>query len=97
MIMSPPRLLDTRHIDRIILSVCADESDIHDSIRVIDLHDKPVLIPHPIEDDPIALQDAGRTKVRFDSPWRCPIAVSDLLMPGFQRTLGLWVSLPEVP
>ena len=55
----PPRLSDTRYIDRIVLGVCADESDVHHSVRVIDLHDEPVLIPRHVEDDPIALQNAG--------------------------------------
>jgi hypothetical protein len=59
MVMMFPRLLDSRHIDHIVLSVCADESDIDHSVRVIDLYDKPILIPRHVENDPIALQHAG--------------------------------------
>jgi hypothetical protein len=93
----PPRLLDGRHIDCIVLSICADQSYIHHSVRVIDLHDEPILIPRDVKNDPIALQDTSCTKVSVDGRWGRPIGERDLLMPGFQGTFCLWVSLPEAP
>lgn len=83
MVMLSPPLLDTRHINRIVLSVCTDKSNIHHSVRVIDLHNKPILIPRHIEDDSIAHQNTRRTKVRFDGRWGYPISMGNLLVPGF--------------
>lgn len=57
--MISPRLLHVRHIDRIVLSVRPDESDIHHSVRIIDFHDKPILIPRYVKNNTIARQNTG--------------------------------------
>jgi hypothetical protein len=46
--MASPPPLDARPINRIILSLCADESNVYNSVRVIDFPNYPVLIPRHV-------------------------------------------------
>jgi hypothetical protein len=50
-------------IDRAVLRMCADESDINHAIGIIDPDHDAILIAGDIEDDAAISQDAGRSNI----------------------------------
>lgn len=80
--------------------MCTDETEINDSIGIIDLYDEAVLIAADIEYNPTSFEDASVSIVGFDIRWRSPISTTHLSMPIFKRSLSIRVlpsSFPKLP
>src|SRR5450759_1675532 len=56
MLLAPSNLLC---VDPVILSVGADEADVHHAIGVVDPHHQPVLVARDVEHRPSVPEDAG--------------------------------------
>lgn len=88
-------LSDRCGIDCIIACVSSDETDVDDSIWVVDLHDQAVLIPCDVEHNSVIRKHARRPKVSFDGRRAYPVGSRHFLMPGFQRAFCFGMSCPE--
>ena len=53
-------------IDTVVLSVCPDETYVHNSICIIEMDDKSVLVSSNVENDAISLKKAGMPVSAFD-------------------------------
>jgi len=66
--------LNCLRIALIVLRVRTNETDIHDTIGIVNPNHQPVFIPGKIEYDPAFFQDAGAFEVCLSFNGRCPVS-----------------------
>src|SRR6266498_4501625 len=68
-------------VDPIVLSVCTDESYVHDTVGIVDPHYDSILVPRNIEDCSAVLQDACVADIALYGCRGRPVGLAHLLMP----------------
>src|SRR5260370_1775674 len=80
-------MLHLLHIDLVVVLVCADPLDPHDTLLEIDGHDQPVIIALDVEDDPVGRDDAGSRVAALYICRARPPRLSDFVEPSVQGRL----------
>lgn len=75
----------------------ANETDVHNAIRVVDLHYQPVVISLDVEDHAIPSHDARAGVLLLKSRGRVPILLLNFPKPRQKRFLRVRMYLPELP
>ena len=73
----------------------ADETHVDDMRRVVDHHNKPIVVAFYVEDHPVSSNDASVTVLLLYFRRRVPFFLLNFAIPGEQRRLCVRVLLPE--
>ena len=73
----------------------ADKANIHDLIGVIDGNDKSIVIAANVEYDAIIGDDTRGSIELPNVVWRSPSRMLSVMVPGFERLLGVGMPFPE--
>src|SRR5271157_5003826 len=92
MLMS--HLLD---INRIVFCMGAYKADVDNSVRIVDLHNQPVVVALDVEHNAVVAEDARLPILRFDLGRAIPVLSLDLPVPSQKGLLGIGMGLPECP
>src|SRR5437867_3758170 len=84
-------------VDRIVLSVRADKSDVDHAVRVVDLHHEPVVVALDVEHHAVVTNDARAAVLRLDLGRSLPVLLFDFPVPRKKGFLRVRISLPELP
>src|SRR2546427_4923797 len=84
-------------VDLVVLSVRADEADVDQPVRVVDLHHESVIVALDVEHHSVVTDDARCSVLRLDLRGVVPILLLDFAVPREKRLLRVRVQLPELP
>ena len=76
----------------------ANEPNLHNPIRIVDLHYQAIFIPTDVEHHAASFDDAGVAIVRFHLSLSGPVCTGDLRILIFQGLFGIsiaWMSFPN--
>src|SRR5579864_2880347 len=85
-------------IDPVILRVRAYEAHVDHTVRIVDPHHQPVLVPGDVEYRPPVAQYAGRTELALELRGRAPLRLEHMPVPRQHRLAGIGIrrlALPE--
>src|SRR2546425_908677 len=82
-------------VNRIVFCMRAHKADVDHSVRIVDLHYKPVVVALNVEHNTVIANDARAAVLRLDLSWGIPVFSFHLPVPSQEWLLGIGVNLPE--
>ena len=88
-------MLHLFHVDLVVVLVCADPFDPHDTLVEVRGYDQSIGVPFDIEYDPVRRDDAGRRVAALHIRCARPARLSNFVELGVQGGLQRRVVLPD--